>query len=168
MFEALQRKAEDPFRTMGRSSVTKPTWAAIGPPCLVGAPVAISGSTKRAAATRCRRAKFKALQRKAEDPSLLGPRASGELWIYEEGRASTRRVPCFRGRDGTSMLPGPRVASSGSTKRAARRVRLSRGQCEAVQREAEDPFLLGQRTCGELWIYEEGGDNEMPACAACC
>jgi len=45
---------------------------------------------------------------------------------------------------------------------------LSRGQCEALQREAEDPFLLGQRMCGELWIYEEGGDNEMPVCAACC
>ena len=52
--------------------------------------------------------KFEALRRKAEDPFLLGPRASGELWIYEEGRASTRRVPCFRGRDGTSLL-GPRA-----------------------------------------------------------
>ena len=26
--------------------------------------------------------------------------------------------------------------------------------------------LLGLRAGGELWIYEEGGDNEMPARAA--
>ena len=52
--------------------------------------------------------KFGTLQRKAEDPFLLGPRASGELWIYEEGRASTRRVPCFRRREGASLL-GPRA-----------------------------------------------------------
>jgi len=50
--------------------------------------------------------KFDALQRRAEDPFLLGLSAGGELWIYGEGRASKRRVPCFRGRDGTSLL-GP-------------------------------------------------------------
>ena len=36
--------------------------------------------------------------------SLLGLRAGGELWIYEEGGDSKRRAPCSRGRDGTYLL----------------------------------------------------------------
>ena len=84
--------------------------------------------------------------------------AGGELLVYDEG--------------GDNEMPA-RAASGrarGSSKHSSGKPRTPSERCQELGDEADlgrDGIpLLGRRAGGKLWIYDEGGGNEMPARAA--